>query len=116
MERIQGAENRLQRIHADYPSQKYLYAFFFFNSGVQTVMLLATIFASKAIDWPQDEGTTGLIIAILLIQILAAIGAKLMSNISIKIGNISTLKFPFLFGYFYVLEPTLLPHQQSFTF
>lgn len=72
--------------------KKYLYAFFFFNSGVQTVMLLATIFASKAIDWPEGEGTTGLITAILLIQILAAIGAKLMSNISVKIGNISTLK------------------------
>ena len=72
--------------------KKYLYAFFFFNSGVQTVMLLATIFASKAIEWPKGEGTTGLIIAILLIQILAAIGAKLMSNVSIKIGNISTLK------------------------
>ena len=28
-----------------------------------------------------------------------------MSNISIKIGNISTLKISVLFGYFYVLEP-----------
>jgi UMF1 family MFS transporter len=72
--------------------KKYLYAFFFFNSGVQTVMLLATIFASKAIDWPEDDGGQGLIIAILLIQILAAIGAKVMSNMSIKIGNITTLK------------------------
>ena len=72
--------------------KKYLYAFFFFNSGVQTVMLLATIFASKAIEWPEGEGTTGLIIAILLIQIVAAFGAKLMSKISLKIGNISTLK------------------------
>ena len=55
-------------------------------------MLLATIFASKAIEWPKGGETSGLIIAILLIQILAAIGAKLMSNVSIKIGNISTLK------------------------
>ena len=92
--------------------KKYLYAFSFFNSGVQTVMLLATIFASKAIKWPEDEGTTGLIIAILLIQILAAIGAKLMSNISIKIGNISTLKISvfiwiFLcFGAYFITSPT----------
>lgn len=77
--------------------KKYLYAFFFFNSGVQTVMLLATIFASKAIEWPEGEGTTGLIIAILLIQIVAAFGAKLMSKISLKIGNISTLKLSVLF-------------------
>ena len=75
-------------------------------------MLLATIFASKAIEWPEDEGTTGLIIAILLIQILAAIGAKLMSNISIKIGNISTLKISvfiwiFLcFGAYFITTPT----------
>lgn len=92
--------------------KKYLYAFFFFNSGVQTVMLLATIFASKAIEWPEEEGTTGLIVAILLIQILAAIGAKLMSNISIKIGNISTLKISvfiwiFLcFGVYFITTPT----------
>ncbi len=92
--------------------KKYLYAFFFFNSGVQTVMLLATIFASKAIEWPEDEGTTGLIIAILLIQILAAIGAKLMSNISIKIGNISTLKISVFiwillcFGAYFITTPT----------
>ena len=77
--------------------KKYLYAFFFFNSGVQTVMLLATIFASKAIEWPEGEGTTGLIIAILLIQIVAAFGAKLMSKISLKIGNISTLKLSVFF-------------------
>ena len=92
--------------------KKYLYAFFFFNSGVQTVMLLATIFASKAIEWPEDEGTTGLIIAILLIQILAAIGARLMSNISIKIGNISTLKISVFiwillcFGAYFITTPT----------
>ena len=92
--------------------KKYLYAFFFFNSGVQTVMLLATIFASKAIEWPEDEGTTGLIIAILLIQVLAAIGAKLMSNISIKIGNISTLKISVFiwillcFGAYFITTPT----------
>ena len=80
-----------------YRELKLVYAFFFFNSGVQTVMLLATIFASKAIEWPEGEGTTGLIIAILLIQIVAAFGAKLMSKISLKIGNISTLKLSVFF-------------------
>ena len=80
--------------------KKYLYAFFFFNSGVQTVMLLATIFASKAVTWPEGEETSGLIIAILLIQVLAAIGAKLMSKLSIVIGNISTLKISVFFWIF----------------
>lgn len=76
--------------------KRYLYSFFFFNTGVQTVMLMATIFAKKEILWPLDSKTgkadsSGLIIAILLIQILGAIGAFLMSRLSGKIGNIKTL-------------------------
>lgn len=71
--------------------KKYLYSFFFFNTGVQTVMLMATIFANKEIAWPEGGGSTGLIIAILLIQILGAAGAFLMSRVSGKIGNINTL-------------------------
>lgn len=71
--------------------KKYLYAFFFFNTGVQTVMLMATIFATKEISWPDGDGGTGLIVAILLIQILGAAGAFIMSRVSGKIGNIKTL-------------------------
>ncbi|NBX80831.1 MAG: MFS transporter [Flavobacteriales bacterium] len=73
--------------------KRYLYAFFFFNTGVQTVMLMATIFANKEIQWPEGADTSGLIIAILLIQILGALGAFLMSRLSNKIGNIYTLMF-----------------------
>jgi UMF1 family MFS transporter len=71
--------------------KRYLFAFFFFNTGVQTVMLMATIFANKEIAWPKGSGSTGLIIAILLIQILGALGAFVMSRVSSKIGNIRTL-------------------------
>ena len=71
--------------------KKYLISFFFFNTGVQTVMLMATIFANKEINWPEGSGSTGLIIAILLIQILGAIGAYLMSRLSSMIGNVKTL-------------------------
>lgn len=71
--------------------KRYLYSFFFFNTGVQTVMLMATIFANKEINWPGGNGSTGLIIAILLIQILGATGAFIMSKVSDKIGNIKTL-------------------------
>lgn len=71
--------------------KRYLVAFFFFNTGVQTVMLMATIFANKEIKWPAESGSSGLIIAILLIQILGAFGAFLMSRISEKIGNIRSL-------------------------
>lgn len=71
--------------------KKYLFSFFFFNTGVQTVMLMATIFANKEIKWPGGNGSTGLIIAILLIQILGALGAFIMSRLSGKIGNIRSL-------------------------
>lgn len=69
--------------------KKYLSAFFFFNTGVQTVMLMAVFFAKKEIF--AEGRDSGLIVAILLIQILGAAGAFLMSRISGVIGNIRTL-------------------------
>lgn len=71
--------------------KRYLRAFFFFNTGVQTVMLMAVYFAKAEINWSEDGGDSGLIIAILLIQLLGAGGAYLMSYISSKIGNLRTL-------------------------
>jgi UMF1 family MFS transporter len=71
--------------------KRYLFSFFFFNAGVQTVMLMAVVFAKKEIDWKDTGGDMGLIISILLIQILGAAGAYLMSWISSKIGNLRTL-------------------------
>jgi UMF1 family MFS transporter len=72
--------------------KKYLRSFFFFNTGVQTVMLMAVYFAKKAIVWPTDAADSGLIIAILLIQLLGAAGAYSMSFVSTKIGNLKTLR------------------------
>lgn len=71
--------------------KKYLFSFFFFNTGVQTVMLMATVFAAKAIEWPGKSGTSGLIVAVLLIQLLGAIGAKIMSVLAVKLDNIRAL-------------------------
>lgn len=68
--------------------KRYLFSFFAFNTGVQTVMLMATLFAKKEV---KDMPDAGLIIAILLIQILGALGAFLMSRLSGVIGNIKTL-------------------------
>lgn len=71
--------------------KRFLLAFFFYNTGVQTVMLMAVLFAKKEVDWGPAGGDTGLIIAILLIQILGAGGAFLMSRLSGRLGNIRTL-------------------------
>jgi UMF1 family MFS transporter len=73
--------------------KRYLSAFFFFNTGVQTVMLMAVLYASREIFVGEYEaaGQTGLIIAILLIQILGAAGAFLLSRLSGIIGNLKSL-------------------------
>ena len=90
----------LKKVYNEFQStfrlKRYLTSFFFFNTGVQTVMLMATYFAKKEISWPIKDGKiddSGLIVAILLIQLLGAGGAFLMSRLSIKIGNIKTLAF-----------------------
>ncbi|HTO17208.1 MAG TPA: MFS transporter [Edaphocola sp.] len=74
----------------------YLIAFFFYSMGVQTVMLAAAVFGSKVVK-KQVEGkwvnmeAEDLIPIILLIQVVAILGALLMAKLSQKIGNISVL-------------------------
>jgi len=67
--------------------KRYLSAFFFFNMGVQTVMLVAALYGKSELEIP----TENLIIAILIIQIIAIPGAYVISWLSSKIGNIKTL-------------------------
>ena len=74
----------------------YLTSFFFYNMGVQTVMLAATIFASKMLGMPSDK----LIITVVLIQLLAVVGAFLMSRLSAKYGNLLVLMGVVLFWIF----------------
>ncbi|HWY38383.1 MAG TPA: MFS transporter, partial [Bacteroidia bacterium] len=51
--------------------KRFLRSYFFYNMGVQTVMYMATLFAAKEIDWPDEKyKQTALIISILLIQFL----------------------------------------------
>ncbi|MBC9795963.1 MFS transporter [Sinomicrobium weinanense] len=72
--------------------KRYLGAFFVYSMAVQTVMLAATYFGEEELEWGgAEERTTGLIVSILLIQIVAAIGAWLTSKMSARIGNIKTL-------------------------
>lgn len=61
----------------------YLAAYFFFNMGVQTVMYLAATFGSKELALPSDK----LIMTVLLIQIVAAVGAHGFARLSEWRGN-----------------------------
>ncbi|MBL1278919.1 MAG: MFS transporter [Fluviicola sp.] len=73
--------------------KRFLASFFFFNTGVQTVMLMAVLYAKREIfvGEYEAEGQTGLIVAILLIQLLGAAGAFVISKLSSRIGNINSL-------------------------
>lgn len=71
--------------------KRYLLAFFVYSMAVQTVMIVATYFGMEEIDWSGQSATTGLIVSILLIQLVAAGGAKLTALSSKIFGNITTL-------------------------
>ena len=72
--------------------KSYLIAFFVFSMAVQTVMLVATYFGEKEVTWESDsQKTMGLIISILVINVIAVLGAFLTSKASTKYGNIPTL-------------------------
>lgn len=68
--------------------KRYLLAFFVFNMGVQTVMYMAVSFAKNEIEGMPDSG---LIVSILIIQIIAVLGAYLFSFLSNKYSNIRAL-------------------------
>jgi UMF1 family MFS transporter len=67
--------------------KRFLFAFFFYSMGVQTVMLAATIFGSKVLNLP----STNLIVIIVIIQLVAIPGAYLISKLSGIYGNLRTL-------------------------
>lgn len=67
--------------------KRFLFAFFFYNMGVQTVMLAATIFGSKVLHLP----STNLIVIIVIIQLVAIPGAFLIARLSGKYGNLQAL-------------------------
>ncbi len=75
------------------PSLKwYLIAFFVYSMGVQTVMLIATYFGEQEIQWgSRNESTIGLIVSVLIIQLVAIIGARLTVIAVRKFGNIRVL-------------------------
>ena len=65
----------------------FLLAFFFYSMGVQTIMLAAAGFGEKTLKL----GTSKLIVTILIIQLVAILGAMMMSYFAKKIGNVRVL-------------------------
>jgi UMF1 family MFS transporter len=67
--------------------KRFLRGFFFYSMGVQTVMLAATLFGSKLLRLED----TKLIITVVIIQLVAIVGAFAMSRLSAKFGNLKVL-------------------------
>ena len=63
--------------------KRYLASFFFYSMGVQTVLLLAPLFAEAEIGMGADE----MIMVVLILQILAIGGAYLFAIIARRLGN-----------------------------
>ncbi|MDO1500816.1 MFS transporter [Winogradskyella maritima] len=81
-----------QELKGNLRLKRYLNAFFVFSMAVQTIMLMAVYFGEKEIAWEDDgQKTMGLIVCILIIQIVAILGAYLTSKASARFGNIKTL-------------------------
>lgn len=76
-----------QRVKSMPVLKMFLFSFFFYSMGVQTVMLAATLFASQVIGLP----TPKLIISLLIIQIVAIAGAYVMAKLSQRFGNFRVL-------------------------
>ena len=73
--------------------KRYLIAFFVYSMAVQTIMLIATYFGIEELEWGEQDPTTGLIVSILLIQLVAVAGATLTSRLAIAYGDIKILIF-----------------------
>lgn len=92
--------------------KRYLLAFFFYNMGVQTVMLAATLYGKSELQIP----TTNLIVSILLIQFIAIPGAYLISKLSDKVGNFKALMFCVVFWMLLCVGGFLLPVGGTYQF
>lgn len=67
--------------------KRYLRGFFFYSMGVQTVMMVATIFGTKELKLGDSE----LIGCVVAIQLVAVFGAWSMARLSEKFGNFNVL-------------------------
>lgn len=76
-----------QQIKIERNIKSFLYAFFCYSAGVQTVLFLAATFAEKELDF----GTTELILVVLILQVVAIFGAHLFARVSKRVGNIVSL-------------------------
>ncbi len=73
----------MREMKANYPlTLRYLIAYLIYNDGIQTVNIVATIFAASEMGMGMEQ----LVGIILMIQFVAAIGAVLFNRVAARIG------------------------------
>ena len=82
----------INQLKTDMAPRRFLYSFFFYSTGVQTVILLASLFGDQELGMDSSK----LIMTILIIQFVAIGGAYLFSAISGRFGNIQAIKVSIL--------------------
>ncbi|MEO6851994.1 MAG: MFS transporter [Mucilaginibacter sp.] len=90
--------------------KRFLGAFFFYSVGVQTIMLVAAEFAAKELHMKDED----LITIILIIQVVAIIGAWLTSLASNKYGNTKALIVLVIFWTITCLSVYYITNQSQF--
>ncbi|GAA3950319.1 MFS transporter [Allohahella marinimesophila] len=82
----------LQRVAAQVRRSKdlrfYLLAYFFFSTGVQTIFYVANLYGANELELPAGK----LIATILVIQIIAIVGALSFSRLSARLGNLRAMQ------------------------
>jgi len=90
--------------------KRYLYSFFFYSMGVQTVMLLAPLFAEAEVGMEADE----MILVVLILQILAIGGAYLFATLSKWRGNSFSISASLIIWIFICISGYFLKDKLSF--
>ncbi len=89
---IWGGYNELKKVWRQLQELKrlryFLFSFFFYSMALQTVMYIATLFGTDELHLKDTQ----LISTILIIQLVAIVGAYLFSSLSKRYGNISALR------------------------
>ena len=100
MQQLLNGYNEIRKVWfsiAQLPDLKmYLKSFFFYNTGVQTIMYMAAAFGGKELKLSGGK----LIITILIIQIVAILGSFIFAKLSEKKGNrfsLSTMVIMWIF-------------------
>lgn len=90
--------------------KRYLFSFFFYSMGVQTVMLLAPLFAESEVGMEADE----MIMVVLILQILAIAGAFSFAFFSKWKGNGFAISISLIIWIFICVFGFLLHEKMTF--